>query len=275
MPDRTKATAPPTASTAGLLRPDEFARHVTLVREPTGESAKRWVENRWSLRWDLPAGRWYDSEVLPHPTCSLTVELGSHPRAGMPRGETVAVTGVCTRRFDVAVRGWGRVVGLRFRPGGLAALTGRPASAWTDRSVAAAEVLPPGLVATLADDRPRVVGQRVGRGGRAGPGRPGRRSARPAVRPAPRRRRRHARRPHPARGDRCRRTARGDGAHPAAAVHALRRRGAEVGARPLPDARRGRRPRRRLGRHAHRARGALRLVRPGPLHPRLHGASSG
>ena len=157
MLDRTKATAPPTASTAGLLRPDEFARHVTLVREPTGESAESWVENRWSLRWDLPAGRWYDSEVLPHPTCSLTVELGSHPRAGMPRGETVAVTGVCTRRFDVAVRGWGRVVGLRFRPGGLAALTGRPASAWTDRSVPAAEVLPPRLVATLADARPRVV----------------------------------------------------------------------------------------------------------------------
>jgi AraC-like DNA-binding protein len=134
------------------LRPDEFARHVTLVREPTGEPAARWVENRWSLRWDLPAGRWYDSEVLPHPTCSLTVELGSHPRAGMPPGETVAVTGVCTRRFDVAVRGWGRVVGLRFRPGGLAALTGRPASAWTDRSVAAAELLPRDLVATLADD---------------------------------------------------------------------------------------------------------------------------
>ncbi len=142
---------PPTASTAGLLRPDEFARHVDLVREPVGPSAARWVENCWSLRWDLPRGRWYDSEVLPHPTCSLTVELGSHPRSGMPPGEAVAVTGVCTRRFDVEVRGWGRVVGLRFRPGGLAALTGHPASAWTDRSVAAAEVLPAGLVATLAD----------------------------------------------------------------------------------------------------------------------------
>ena len=151
MPDRTKATPPATASTAGLLRPDEFARHVDLVREPAGESAARWVENRWSLRWHLPEGRWYDSEVLPHPTCSLTVELGSHPRAGMPAGETVAVTGVCTRRFDVEVRGWGRVVGLRFRPGGLAALTGQPASAWTDRSVAAHEVLPADLVATLAD----------------------------------------------------------------------------------------------------------------------------
>ena len=169
MPDRTKATArapagsaasgrggvatapPATASTAGLLRPGEFARHVDLVRDPVGEPAARWVENRWSLRWGLPDGRWYDSEVIPHPTCSLTVELGSHPRSGMPRGETVAVTGVCTRRFDVEVRGWGRVVGLRFRPGGLTALTGHPASAWTDRSVPASEVLPPGLVAVLGD----------------------------------------------------------------------------------------------------------------------------
>ena len=151
MPDRTKATAAPTASTAGVLRPDEFARHVALVREAVGLEAAPWVENRWSLRWTLPDGRWYRSEVIPHPTCSLTVELGSHPRSGMPPGETVVVTGVCTRRFDVDVRGWGRVVGLRFRPGGLAALTGRPASAWTDRSVAAAEVLPGALVADLSD----------------------------------------------------------------------------------------------------------------------------
>ena len=151
MPDRTKATPPATASTAGLLRPDEFARHVELVRTRAGGPAGRWVENRWSLRWLLPEGRWYDSEVLPHPTCSLTVELGSNPRAGMPAHETVVVTGVCTRRFDVEVRGWGRVVGLRFRPGGLAALTGLPASAWTDRSVAATEVLPADLVTTLAD----------------------------------------------------------------------------------------------------------------------------
>ncbi len=151
MPDRTKATPRPTASTGGVLRPGEFARHVTLVRAPAGESASHWVENRWSLRWDLPPGRWYDSEVLPHPTCSLTVELGSHPRPGMPPGETVVVTGVVTRRFDVQVRGWGRVVGLRFRPGGLAALTGLPASAWTDRSVAGREVLPAALARRLAD----------------------------------------------------------------------------------------------------------------------------
>ena len=151
MPARTKATDPPTASTGGLLRPDEFARHVDLVRRPAGAAAGRWVENRWSLRWELPDGRWYDSEVIPHPTCSLTIELGSNPRPEIPPGETVVVTGVCTRRFDVEVRGWGRVVGLRFRPGGLAALTGHPATAWTDRSVAVTDLLPPALAARLAD----------------------------------------------------------------------------------------------------------------------------
>lgn len=133
------------------MRPEELARHVALVREPVGSCAGRWVENRWSLRWRLPPGGWYDSEVLPHPTCSLTIELGSFPRPGLPCGERVVVTGVCTRRFDVEVRGWGLVLGLRFRPGGLAALTGVPASGWTDRSVAAGEVLPADLVTTLAD----------------------------------------------------------------------------------------------------------------------------
>ncbi|GAA4399980.1 helix-turn-helix domain-containing protein [Fodinibacter luteus] len=156
MPDRTKATPPPTATVAGVLRPGELSRHVDLARDPAGPVAGRWVENRWSLRWHLPPGRWYDSEILPHPTCSLTVELGSHPRAGIPAGETVVVTGVCTRRFDVEVRGWGRVLGLRFRPGGLAALTGHPASAWTNRSVAASDVLPAHLTEALSD--PDLVG---------------------------------------------------------------------------------------------------------------------
>lgn len=147
MPDRTNATA----STAGVLRPDEFARHVHLERHPAGSAVDPWVENHWGLRWALPEGRWFASEVLPHPTCSLTVELGTHPRAGLPAGETVVVTGVCTRRFDVEVRGEGLVQGVRFRPGGLAALTGRAASGWVDRSVPARGLLPGDLVERLAD----------------------------------------------------------------------------------------------------------------------------
>ena len=86
--------------------------------------------------------------MLPHPTCSVTVERGDHPRPELA-GEEIVVTGVVTQRFDVEVRGRGRVAGLRFRPGGLAALTGQPASRWTDRTVGAAESVAPDVLEAL------------------------------------------------------------------------------------------------------------------------------
>jgi AraC-like DNA-binding protein len=110
-----------------------------------------WVENHWALDWGLPPGSWFESQVLPHPACSLTVELTSHPRPDLPAGHTVVVTGVTTKRFDVDVAGSGRIRGVRFRPGGLAALTGRSAAAWTDRVVPASEILPEELCLALAD----------------------------------------------------------------------------------------------------------------------------
>jgi AraC-like DNA-binding protein len=145
--DRTNATA----STAGILRPQEFARHAELRRWPAGPAVAPWVENHWSLAWDLPEGRSFASQVLPHPTCSLTVELSTHPRPEVPAGEVLIVTGVATRRFDVDVRGTGRVVGVRFRPGGLAALVRGDASRWCDEVVPARSMLPPSTCALLAD----------------------------------------------------------------------------------------------------------------------------
>lgn len=147
MADRTNATA----STAGILRPDEFARHAVLKREPAGSAVAHWVENHWALRWDLPEGRSFASQVVPHPTCSLTFERSTHPRPAVPVGEELVVTGVATQRFDVDVRGSGRVVGIRFRPGGLAALTGGSAADWTDATVAAREVLPAAVCRVLDD----------------------------------------------------------------------------------------------------------------------------
>jgi AraC-like DNA-binding protein len=147
VPDWTNATA----SRAGILRPEELARHVDLQRSPAGADVTRWVENHWSLRWDLPEDASFASQVLPHPTCSLTVELGTHPRPEMPADDRVVVTGVATHRFDVDVRGAGQVLGVRFRPGGLAALTGRRAADWTDAVVPARSVLSGSLCDALAD----------------------------------------------------------------------------------------------------------------------------
>jgi hypothetical protein len=230
-----------TASTAGVLRPDELARHVELRHCAAGPEVTRWVENHWSLRWDLPEGRWFASQVLPHPTCSLTVELGSHPRPEKPPGETVVITGVMTRRFDVRVTGWGRVLGVRFRPGGLAALTGRSASGWTDRVLPARDVLPPDLCTALADlDLVASPGDweaaaETGLAGMATGTDPRYEQLLEIVADML--------------DDRSLLTV------------------TEVGARAVPDARRRHRDRRGVRRDAHGPRPPVRVVRPGALHP--------
>jgi AraC-like DNA-binding protein len=55
-----------------------------------------------------------------------------------------------TRRFDVTTTGSGWVWGVRFRPGGFSALTGTDAATLAERTVAAADVLAPAVVARLA-----------------------------------------------------------------------------------------------------------------------------
>lgn len=116
-----------------------------------------WVEYYWSLRWDLPAGSTFASHILPDATCSLTLEVGStRPEVG---DDPVVVTGVVTKRFDVDVRGAGRVLGVKFRPGGLAALARRGVGDLRDRVVPAVDVLGPD-VAAMADLDPDAPARR-------------------------------------------------------------------------------------------------------------------
>ncbi|MET1000074.1 MAG: helix-turn-helix transcriptional regulator [Marmoricola sp.] len=138
---------PPTATSAGVLRPDQFAKHVSLDRADCSPDLSPWVENYWSLRWDLPAGTSYVSSTLPHPACNLSVERGNLREAVGP--DPVVVTGVVTRRFDVTIRGAGWVYAAKFRPGGLAALTGVNARSLRDTTVAARTVFDPATADAL------------------------------------------------------------------------------------------------------------------------------
>ncbi|WP_232676392.1 DUF6597 domain-containing transcriptional factor [Nocardioides sp. R-C-SC26] len=145
---RARTNATPTSTTAGILRPEQFAAHATVARPSASSDLTEWVENHWLLTWDLPDGATYSSQTLPHPACTISVERG-HPRAGVG-AERVLVTGVVTRRFDVTLarRGW--VYGAKFRPGGFTALTGVPARAVTDRTAPADGLLPSDVRAALA-----------------------------------------------------------------------------------------------------------------------------
>ncbi len=130
-----------------MLRPEEFARHAKLVRLPVGDRLDRWVENHWCLSWDLPEGAHFTSQTLPHPACTVSVELGG-TRAAVGE-DPVVITGVVSRRFDVVATGRCWVFGIKFRPGGLAALAGLDARLLTDRTVPAADRLPAESVALL------------------------------------------------------------------------------------------------------------------------------
>lgn len=111
----------------GLLRPQVTARAAALRRSfPVADVLEPYVERYWSVRWDRTGRSPFRSEVLSHPAVNLSVEAGTAPRFGAALPE-VLLHGVVTRRFDVDLVGSGRVVAVKFRPGGFAAMTGRPA----------------------------------------------------------------------------------------------------------------------------------------------------
>ena len=135
---RTNATRLRTSTSAGVLRPEDFARLIRLERYPCSPALTDYVENYWSLHWELPDGVTHVSSTLPHPACTLSVERGA--QRSEVGDDPVVVTGVVTKRFDVDVRDSGWVFAAKFRPGGLAALIGGTARDWRDRTLPAREL---------------------------------------------------------------------------------------------------------------------------------------
>ena len=88
------------------------------------------VDYHWIVEWSVPAGAEVEQPVVTHPSIHLTVE-----------GDRATVTGVVTRCFRRALVDSGRVLGVRFRPSGFAALSATPASRLTDEALPAGEVL--------------------------------------------------------------------------------------------------------------------------------------
>jgi AraC-like DNA-binding protein len=134
----------------GLLRPEELPRYARTGRTAPGPALSPWVEWYWSVGWDLPDGVSYRSEVLPHPCVNLAVEWGSGDRHGLAL-PAVLVHGVVPRRFTIDLTGAGGVVGVKFRPGGFAAFTGRDVGATRGRVVDLAAYTEPASAAALRD----------------------------------------------------------------------------------------------------------------------------
>ncbi|MGW0180178.1 AraC family transcriptional regulator [Nocardia sp. NPDC003345] len=126
---------PPVGDRKAILHPYEQERFRTLNRLPPGANTGGFVEWYWSVRWDMRGRAPYLAEVLPFPCVHLTFERESGRYGGF-------VNGVCTRKFTRELAGAGETFGVRFRPGGFGAFTGRDVGALRDRAVPLDEVLP-------------------------------------------------------------------------------------------------------------------------------------
>jgi len=91
------------------------------------EDLASFVEHLWTVSWDLETPT--VSEVLAHPSVQLVVER-----------DASAVAGVFTGRFARRLEGRGRVLGVKFLPGGFRPFLAGPVSALTDRRASLAEV---------------------------------------------------------------------------------------------------------------------------------------
>jgi AraC-like DNA-binding protein len=98
----------------GVLRTAPDGTGSLERRAPTARLAP-YITWYWSVSWDLRGHPPHRQVTLPHPSAHLIFELGEAMLYGPPR-----------QRFERELSDVGRVVGVRFSGGGLAALLGGP-----------------------------------------------------------------------------------------------------------------------------------------------------
>ena len=113
-----------TASHAGILNPAEARTRFTLTRHRPAPDLAFFVERFWIVSWDLRGREPHLQETLPHPCVNMVIEP-----------DRARVYGVETRRSGQLLRGRGRAVGTKFRPGAFRPFVDFDVAELTDRSL--------------------------------------------------------------------------------------------------------------------------------------------
>jgi AraC-like DNA-binding protein len=124
----------------GRLDPAGFARHVQFTTTPPPVDLRLFVEHFWTVRWDVAEGTYESAEVMHRPYVDLFVSAGESGIQGTFRGKRI-----------YPASGSGRIVGVRFRPGGFKAFWPGRMSDLQDRNAQLSEAFPE-LRSTFAAD---------------------------------------------------------------------------------------------------------------------------
>ncbi|WP_169950984.1 helix-turn-helix domain-containing protein [Microbispora sp. H11081] len=112
----------------GWVNPYAALDAFDFVRHAPSPALAAYVEHFWVVTWtDLAEP--YEQRIISHPSVNMTITEDFHRIAGVIKGG-----------FSYTMRGSGRVLGTRFRPGGFRPFLGGPVSDLSDRFVEVGEM---------------------------------------------------------------------------------------------------------------------------------------
>lgn len=114
----------------GLVDPVGAARRIRLATYPPSLPLQAFVDYLWLVEWDMGERAPEVQRVLPYPNAHLVFDKGQ-----------TAIHGVVRGAFDRTVEGAGRVLGVRFKPGGLRPFVDFPLSRLADRTMPVDDIL--------------------------------------------------------------------------------------------------------------------------------------
>jgi AraC-like DNA-binding protein len=117
----------------GILRHRTALERFHVDRRAPSPDLEAIADYVWVLTWDLRGREPHTQRVLSHPSVNLTFTTGGRAR----------VVGVVRGVFSETIEGRGRVVGVRFRPGGFRPFLDGPVSGITDRFTPVEEIFGP------------------------------------------------------------------------------------------------------------------------------------
>ncbi|OGG99502.1 MAG: hypothetical protein A2600_12190 [Candidatus Lambdaproteobacteria bacterium RIFOXYD1_FULL_56_27] len=93
-------------SSKGILNPNEGLRNFQLAQVVPSTELAPFVEYYWTVQWEFQRSAFYVAETLPHPSVHLVFE-----------NQTAEIYGVIKTKFCRELKGTGRTIGVKFRPG--------------------------------------------------------------------------------------------------------------------------------------------------------------
>ncbi|MFD0675530.1 MULTISPECIES: DUF6597 domain-containing transcriptional factor [unclassified Paenibacillus] len=91
----------------GVLNLVEGEKKFTLSRYTPTEDVGFFVKHFWVVSWDLTGHDPYNQEIVPNPCVNLIIEP-----------DMTAIYGVAKNKYSVIIQEKGRVLGVKFKPGG-------------------------------------------------------------------------------------------------------------------------------------------------------------